>query len=192
MIKVIAFDYAGVVTPGPMTQWAENNQVKDQSKWDAYLENAHKWDRGEMTVDQVYEILFGITGIPAGQIWEEFYAKAVLRENVVEIIKRLKKNYKIFLFSNFISEPLRKLIKHHQIDKYFDGVIISSEHKMQKPHFEFFDLLVKRAGVKKDEIIFIDDSIKNVEGAKEYGIKSILFTNAKNLSENLRTVGLSF
>ena len=192
MIKVIAFDYAGVIIPGPMTQWVKNNLQENDEKWKIYNESARKWDLGQMSLDEVYKILSDITGIPANQIWDNFYLKADLNKDVVEIIKRLKKNYKVFLFSNFISELIRKLLDNHNITDYFDEIIISSEYKMKKPDPKFFELLLRTTGVKKNEILFIDDRKDNIEGAQSFGIKSVLFTNAKNLSENLRTMRLSF
>ncbi len=192
MIKVIAFDYAGVVIPGPMTQWVKNNLQENDEKWKKYNENARKWDLGEMSLDQVYKVLSDITEIPADQIWEKFYVKAGLNKNVLRLIKRLRKNYKIILFSNFISEPLRRLLKHHEIEKYFDELIISSEHKMRKPDPKFFELLVERANALKGQILFIDDRIVNIDKAQKYGIKTILFENAKTLESKLKSLGLSF
>ena len=95
MIKVIAFDYAGVIIPGPMTQWVKNNLQESDEKWKIYNESARKWDLGQMSLDEVYKILSDITGIPANQIWDNFYLKADLNKDVVEIIKRLKINYRI-------------------------------------------------------------------------------------------------
>lgn len=192
MIKVIAFDYAGVIIPGPMSQWVKNNLSKEDENWKLYKESAHKWDRGEMTLDEVYKVLSKITGIPADQIWEKFYLKADLNRDVIKIIKKLKRNYKIFLFSNFISELIRKLLSNHNITDCFDEIIISSEHKMKKPDVEFFNLLLRISNVKKNEILLIDDRKDNIDAAKAFGITTILFTNTKNLEDDLGKMGLSF
>lgn len=192
MIKVIAFDYAGVVIPGPMTQWVKNNLQKNDKKWKRYTESARKWDIGELSLDEVYKILSDITGTPATQIWEKFYLRAELNEDVVEIIKKLNKNYRVFLFSNFVSELIKKLLENHKITELFDEIIISSEYKMRKPDPEFFKLLHRTSGVKKEEILFIDDRKDNIGGARIFGIKSILFTNTKKLESDLRRANLSF
>lgn len=190
MIKVIAFDYAGVIIPGPMTQWVKNNLQENDEKWKIYNESARKWDLGQMSLDEVYKILSDITGIPADQIWDNFYLKADLNKDVVEIIKRLKRNYKVFLFSNFISELIRKLLDNHNITDYFDEIIISSEYKMKKPDPKFFELLLRTTGVKKNEILFVDDRKDNIEAAREFGIKAINFVDAKKLVKDLRENGI--
>ncbi|MBI3984594.1 MAG: HAD family phosphatase [Candidatus Levybacteria bacterium] len=192
MIKVIAFDYAGVVIPGPMTQWVRNNLHETDQMWKKYVENSNRWDKGELSLERVYEILSEITGIPKEQIWEKFYSKAELNEDVVEIIKKLKRNYKVFLFSNFVSELLRKLLESHKITDIFDEIIISSEYKMRKPDPRFYELLLKTAGVKAEEILFIDDRQENIEAAKVFGINTVLFKDVKTLKDNLKLMQLSF
>lgn len=192
MIKVIAFDYAGVLSPGPMTQWVKENLNISDDKFALYKDYAHKWDLGEMNIEQVYEKLSIITGIPPHLIWEKFYENSTYNKQVVNIIIKLKKHYGVILFSNFLGELLRKLLEKYKITNLFDEIIISSEHKMKKPNNDFFKLLIEKAGVKKDEILFIDDRKDNVKAALTFGIKSILFKNAKDLEQNLKDTGLSF
>jgi len=190
MIKVIAFDYAEVVAEGPMSKWFRENIHPDDERLIAYREKVHKWDVGKTSLKEVYKSLGEISGIAPELIWERFYEKSLPNEEVLNLIKKLKKNYKIILFSNFIAELLRKLLDKYGITDLFDEIIISSEHGMKKPDPKFFELLIKRAGVKKTEIIFTDDHIKNVDGANEIGIKAFQFTNAEQLTKDLKTQGV--
>ena len=190
MIKTIVFDYAEVIAEGPMSKWVRENIYPDDSKLVAYREKAHKWDLGEMSLKEVYKHLGEITGIAPELIWENFYEKSLPNNEVIDLIKQLKKNYNIILFSNFVAELLRKLLNKYEITELFDEIIISSEHKMKKPDPKFFELLVRRAGVNKDEIIFIDDKLRNILAANEFGIKAFQFINAQQLAEDLRTQGV--
>src|SRR3989344_866047 len=191
MIKAIAFDYAGVISPGPMSNWIKTNLDVNGKYFRYYKQGAHKWDLGEMKLEQIYKVLSKITQIPQELIWDRFYGRAGLHSEVVEIIKDLKKNYKIILFSNFFAEILRKLLDKHGIKDLFDEIIISSEHKMKKHNPEFFDLLVKKTGIDKNEILFIDDTKQHVDAANELGIKSILFKNTKQLKTDLKNLGIT-
>ena len=47
--------------------------------------------------------------------------------------------------------------------------------KMLKPGREIYDETVRRIGVRPEEILFIDDSIVNVVGAKAAGLNAVLF-----------------
>jgi epoxide hydrolase-like predicted phosphatase len=192
MIKVIAFDYAGVIAPGPMTDWAKKNLSRDSKDFKTYIENAHKWDLGEMSLEEVYKVISEITGMPKDLIWEEFYEKSIFNDSVVTIIKKLKSNYKVILFSNFIGELLRKLLSKYKIHDLFDEIIISSEHKLKKPHPDFFNILLQKSGVPKNEILFIDDRLENIEGAKKFGILAIHFKGSEKLIEDLKNLGINF
>lgn len=186
MIKVIAFDYAGVITPGPMTSWTKENLKNSGEKYKLYKSSGDKWDLGEMVESEVFDVLSEVTGISPDQIWEKIYLRPKLNLEVISLIKTLKNNYKIFLFSNFVGSFLRKLLEKDGIYNLFDEIIVSSDYGFKKPDASFFEVLVSHAGVGKNEIIFTDDAIENVKGGNNFGIKSILFTNAEKLTDDLR------
>jgi epoxide hydrolase-like predicted phosphatase len=191
MIKVIAFDYAGVVSPkGPIIQWMKKHLPENHEKVHLFKEHAHKWDKGEIGLNDYYQIASLITGVNADSIWETFFEETFLHSDVVELINKLKKNYKIFLFSNYCGELLWKLLKKHQVSNLFDEVIISSEHKLEKPDPKLFAILKNISGVNKNEIIFIDDQKENVDGSNNFGIKAIQFLSAEQLIKDLKTEGV--
>lgn len=192
MIKVIAFDYAGVITPGPLTDWARKNLTKEDPKYQIYKQACDQWDMGKMTKGEIFTLISFLTGFPKNKIWEEVYLKQKVNKEMVELIRSLKKNYRIFLFSNFVAEFLRKLLEKEKLLDYFDGLIISSEYKKIKPNFDFFEVLVEKAGVRKDEIIFVDDKKENTTAGNKFGIKSVLFTSAKELERELIDIGVKF
>ncbi|MCL5970061.1 MAG: HAD-IA family hydrolase [Patescibacteria group bacterium] len=190
MIKVIVFDYAEVVAEGPILRWVKENIKPNDKKLLEYREKMHEWDLGEIAVDEAYEIIGRLTQTPPNLIWETFYEKSKSNKEIIALIKKLKINYKIILFSNFMGELLRKLLKKHGIEELFDEIIISSEHKMKKPDPKFFETLVKKAGVKKEEILFTDDKINNVEASNKFGIKAFQFITTKQLIEDLKSEGV--
>lgn len=190
MIKTIVFDYSGVITPGPLKNWVQKNLSKTDERYNLYKEKSSTWDLGTMTTDEVYQILSNITGVPKELVWEKIYLPQKPDKELVSLIRKLKKNYKIILFSNFIGDFLRKLIETHEINDLFDEVIISSDHGKRKPNHNFFEILVKISGVKKSEIIFTDDKNENVESSNKFGIKAFLFTDTKNFIKDLKKSGI--
>jgi putative hydrolase of the HAD superfamily len=143
-----------------------------------------------MELPEMYKLLSELTGTSPEKIWEEFYEKSLPNNEVIALIKTLKKNYKVILFSNFFAELLRRLLNKHKIVNLFDEIIISSEHKMIKPNSDFFELLVKTSGVKKEEIIFTDDKKENVDASNSFGIKAIQFVNCEQLIKDLKSEGV--
>ena len=56
------------------------------------------------------------------------------------------------------------------IAKYFDGILISSDHKTKKPDKRFFDILLEQYNMKPEETLFIgNDSRSDIKGAKTVG-----------------------
>jgi epoxide hydrolase-like predicted phosphatase len=190
MIKVVAFDYAGVVGEGPMSKWIRENILPGEERYLTYKEKAGKWDTGQMDIDEVYKALGELTGIPYEKVWDNFYENSKANPEVVDMIKKLRKKYKVILFSNFVGEMLNKLLDKYQIKDLFHEIIISSDHKMKKPDPEFFELLEKISGVTRDEIVFIDDKMENVEAANAFGIKTFQYIDVKQLVKDLKTTGV--
>ena len=59
---------------------------------------------------------------------------------------------------------------------------------MDKSNPAFFkQLIVELKGYKIEEMLFIDDSRKNIENAPKNGIKGIVYLNNQQLKEALKT-----
>ncbi len=67
---------------------------------------------------------------------------------------------------------------------------ISGEIGFQKPHKEAFEVLFTRLGVRSNETVFIDDSPKSLEKAKEIGYIPVLYKNNDQLKTDLSKLGI--
>lgn len=61
----------------------------------------------------------------------------------------------------------------HGIEYYFDKLYCSYEIGVCKPSEEFFKKILNAEGVKPEEVIFVDDSKKNIAAAEALGIKGV-------------------
>lgn len=190
MIKVIAFDYAGVVAHGPFSSWLKQNFPDKDIRHEYFKQYSKRWDMGEVDLEEFYKLISEMSGVSPESVWDTFFENSIYNEDVVATIKKLKENYRVVLFSNNFSYILRKLLQKHKITNLFDEIIISSEHKMMKPSKEFFDLMLSIVKVNQDEVVFIDDREVNVDASNKLGIKTILFQNYKQLTKDLKTQGV--
>jgi len=71
------------------------------------------------------------------------------------------------------------------------GITVSGEIGMIKPDRGIYDHHAATFGLEPAATIFIDDSQKNVDGAKAAGWQAVLFRNAKTLEEDLERFGIS-
>ena len=72
------------------------------------------------------------------------------------------------------------------------GVTVSGEIRAIKPDRKIFDHHVKAFGLDPASSIFIDDSQKNVDGAKAAGWQAVLFTDVPTLERDLRQLGVKW
>lgn len=88
-------------------------------------------------------------------------------------VRNLVGRYPLYLLSN--NNPINMqrchaVLEENGLGDAFEGEFVSSQMKMLKPSARFYNEVVRRLGLEPEEILFIDDSITNVEGAKAVGI----------------------
>lgn len=164
MIKVIAFDMVGVlVTEKDIDLSSEEDKLErlfgNNIDDTVYLASARKIISDNSVIMRMAE-----------DIIEKLYE--VKDSKVFEKIKTKYNDVKIVIATNHVSF-VRNFIDKHLDTDYLDDVIISAEVHKIKPNADFYQLLLNKYNVNPDEMLFVDDSQKNIDGAKELGIKTI-------------------
>ena len=99
-----------------------------------------------------------------------------LPEERLELIKKLKSNYEIYLLSNtntiHIEAFKKKLgnVKWLSFSNLFDKMYLSHELGLRKPDVKIFKCILKDQKLKAEEVFFIDDSPQHISSAKKLGI----------------------
>jgi putative hydrolase of the HAD superfamily len=116
-----------------------------------------------------------VTGATAA-FADEFMRYVTLDGQAVDVLKKLRENYKLGLISNFaIPECVWKLLDRFGLKTFFDVVIISGEVNKRKPSPEIFRMALRRLGVKPSRTAFVGDMLDlDVMGPKSVGMKTIL------------------
>ena len=70
------------------------------------------------------------------------------------------------------------------------GVTVSGEVGLIKPEKAIFDRHAADFGLDPSASLFIDDSVKNVQGAIDAGWQAVLFEGAEKLEADLRRLGV--
>ena len=106
----------------------------------------------------------------------------------MEFIKRLKKDYNIYLLSNTNEIHIKKfeadLRKNNWLRDFqdcFDQVYYSSNMGMRKPDYDCFNKVLEDHNLKAHETLFIDDSVQHIEGAKKVGINAYLLNKEDSI-----------
>lgn len=101
------------------------------------------------------------------------YSKYEFYKDVIEIIPKLSKKYKLAVVSD-AWPSLENVFNKAGVRDYFSSFIISSVQGVTKPNELMYKIALKELNVLPQDAIFIDDSIKNCDGAKKIGIESFV------------------
>lgn len=108
-------------------------------------------------------------------------------EHRFDFLKEVKGKYNTYLLSNtniihlsWIYDYLERTYEMLDFDeRFFRKTYYSHQIKMRKPNRDIYEYVLKDAGLKAEETMFIDDNADNIKMANEVGIIGILH-NPKN------------
>lgn len=196
--SVVVFDIGKVLVDWqPHLAWADEFATEAEAhafmdRVDFFARNL-RGDAGETFADMALEL-----DDPEDQrrfaAYVPNYVKTV--QNAVpgtwEILDRLKASaVPVHAITNWSAETWPEGLKvHPRLDTVFGTLVVSGREGIIKPDVRIFDLLCDRAGVQPADCVFIDDSLKNVEGARAAGWDAIHFVGAAALEQALQARGL--
>lgn len=197
--KFIYFDVGGVVIKdfSGTSKWEELKlelgipSEKSQEFEDIYdlYQDEINTTREIDSLIPIYKEKFGIT-LPDNYSFliDGFVKRFEKNLDIWPVIEFAKSKYKIGLLTNMYPNMLSEIKRAHLIPNIeFDQIIDSSIEKVQKPYKEIYELAEKRSDFKSNEILFIDNSQKHLDSAKQLGWQTFLYdpTDAKKSSEEL-------
>ncbi len=109
------------------------------------------------------------------------------RAYAIPWIKELKsKGYGVYYLSNFSEKAERECSDALAFIPYTDGGILSYREKITKPDPAIYELLLTRYALKAEECVFLDDTLRNVQGAEAVGMRGICFRTKEQAQEELK------
>lgn len=168
-IRAIVFDYGGVVG-------------------DVHVENVIHFVAQSLgtTTEEAKRILRTCDGDQSllveryglDEQWLEKFDRVVLNAcyempGALPIIYELKaKGYRVAMLSN-VTERAAGYIRRLGFYDHFDPVLLSYELGIDKPDPRIYEKLLEELALPAEEVLFIDDKIENVRGARALGIEAI-------------------
>ena len=172
MIKVIAFDLVGVLV-NERDIVLSNEEEKLERLFgpnlsdDDYLKKAK-----EIVCNE--ENIVNITKILINKLYK------VKDREIFKKVKEINSDVKIVIATNHVSF-VKEFINSHFDVNYLDDLIISAEINRIKPNLDFYEFILDKYKINADELLFLDDNIENVNGAKKLGIQTIKVEKNSNL-----------
>ncbi len=109
----------------------------------------------------------------------------------VAVLEELKTaSVPLYAVTNFSSEKFTEAkTRFPFLASSFRDTVVSAEERLLKPDRRIFEALLTRNNLKAGACVFIDDSVKNVEGARAAGLEALHFTGADKLRADLAEFG---
>jgi len=130
------------------------------------------------TIRNAYE-LYKIDKISNLEFWSRVNAKdqgiekemlegVELREETIDVLDRLKGEYRLAILSNVPKEWGHYLSKKFNFPKYFDEIVFSGDYGLKKPNPEIYKVLLdKFPESEKDIVYYIDDELGDLDTGKD-------------------------
>jgi 2-haloacid dehalogenase len=150
----------------------------------------------------------------AGRSWEEAIQEAVARHpdqadlirayrdrwdetlggpmhDSIAVLEELRKSgTRLLALTNWSRETFPIALERYEFLSWFEGILVSGEEGIIKPDPAIYRLLISRFAVDVPRAVFIDDSMRNVEGARQVGLHALHFSGAAKLRSDLIALGL--
>ncbi len=111
--------------------------------------------------------------------FQAFYTSDRLNLTVIEAARALRGQYKIGLLSNAFPAQAETVREQYGLDVHaeFDVYINSAQVGVSKPDPRIYDLTLRQLDVHPRQTVFLDDTLRNVDIARELGIHAIQFVD---------------
>lgn len=198
MIKAITFDLDGVYFIKGKSNFLNaivnlGVDKKDAEKIFFGDEMNKKYKLGKMTDNEFWSWAINEWGldITVKKIIDLMIKGYKVNKKVEKLVKKVRNNgYKTLICSNNFPARIKGLEKRFNFLKNFDVAVYSYEVGIAKPDKRIFQKLVSLSGVNPKEIVFADDDIEKISGAKKVGIQAFLYEGFDKFVDKLKILGV--
>ena len=193
--SAIVFDLGNVLIPFDYNIAINNLNKIEKGLGDRFIEfyksnySFHRdFERGKIhEKDFIRKMLSIINNKIDEETFCRYYADMFsLNEDVISLLPKLKKDYKLYLLSNTNSIHKKYGWEKYEFLKYFDELILSFEVSSVKPEEKIYRAVEKASGFLSEEHFFIDDIQEYVDGAKNIGWDAVQFVDYQKLISDLK------
>jgi glucose-1-phosphatase len=165
------------------------DEIRRRFEFDDFY-RAH--ERGEINGHDYYQHVLNLLSVKFS--FEEFLSgwnEVFVEESpgMAELLRQLKTQTPLYGLTNTNNLHHNEwVVRYSRILKHVRKVYVSSELACRKPEPEIFKAVDLDIGtVKSDQVIFFDDSLVNVEGARRYGWSAFQTTNSRQIQSILKS-----
>lgn len=194
MIKAIIFDFGNVICSfdnqlflNKLSQYTSKSVDELYNLIYVQSDLPQQYESGKLASAEFFKSISQLSGASLDQeLFMEIYTDKFKPINsTFELIKKLKKHYKLALLSNTSEGDFVRRIQTMEIFPLFDVVSTSFEVGAMKPNEKIYFDCIKKLDLEPEECIYIDDIKEYALKANELGMKGIHYTSPDQLIQQL-------
>lgn len=201
-MKAVVFDFGGVMTTTTMPERVHRLADEIGVDWEALKTGYQKYrllmDGGYIDMRAMYDLALADAGITLEKsvldriIAEDEASFCYRNEQTLSWMRELKeRGLKIGILTNMPPSFVAPFNEHFRdFIELADAMVISGLKKMFKPQRRIYDLMRDELAVAAEDILFIDDSENNCQGARKAGWSAIRFASVAQARQDAGKFGI--
>jgi 2-haloacid dehalogenase len=203
-IKAVVFDFGGVLIDWNR-EYLYRHLIPDDTERRWFLDNVCKMEwvvqqDGGQTIEEGTAELIALYPEHEALI-RAFYARwpemvsGVMEEGVALVDRLEAAGVPLFGLTNWSAETFPYAWERFDVLRKFREIVVSGRVGLVKPDPQIFDLMrmeieKQLPGIRPDELVFIDDNLKNAQAATALGWHGVHYTGALDTETKLRALNL--
>lgn len=186
---ILDFDHRNITR-----RLAERSRISEERVHDVIFggDRERSYDRGKISSRDFYRDVVESLGIDVPfqefkDIWTRIFTS---NDDVCNVIRMLKKRYKLLLLSNTNEMHFDYVSGIFEILRTFDDYVLSYRVGERKPHPKIYLTALQKAGCPVGACIYIDDMEPYVVAARQLGMQAIVFRDAQQLQRELSALDI--
>ena len=195
-VEALLFDLGGVIMEidwdRAFARWAADSGAScdELRRRYAFDEPYERHERGEIEAQEYFASLrrsleIDLTDAQFAAGWNALFGAEITE--TVELLRTIQGRIPLHAFSN-------TNVAHHRFWskqfanalRVFDSVFVSCELGARKPERRAFEMISRALGVPLDRILFFDDTLENVTGARAAGLQAVHVKTPQDVRQALR------
>lgn len=133
-------------------------------------------------IKAVISDFFNVLLLPTGKAVDEYE----LNTELLDFYTSLKKHINVYMFTNALIHEQPEF--DDQLQPVFDEIFSAIKMGLSKKDPASYRSLANRLNLKPEEVLFIDDSVVNIEAAKTAGMNVITFTDTESVKKEFHSL----
>jgi putative hydrolase of the HAD superfamily len=194
--KALLIDFDGVLRHYDR-QVGESIEARYGLPEGAFLEAGLEWARyipavtGAWSRSQWLDAIAEATGAPPEAVREWDAYRGYIDHEVIAFVREVRAAGRPVALATNATSDLRDDLSRFDIEHEFDAVVSSAELGHHKPSPEFFVAACAAVGTPPELVLFVDDTDRNVQGARVAGLSAMRYTRLADLHYVRAALGIS-